>query len=142
MKTFTRILAVLWISLLLVSMSGCMSRAQSFRMLDQRSEYDDGKEGSVSNSQPSLQERGIEGFGNNPVPVRSRPKVASIWIHAHEMASRDYFWGGWMSVVVEPDQWVLSQPGGLPSAPGIQESAGIPARAKAQVPGARPKRLK
>ena len=61
----------------------------------------------------------LDGFRDGPVPARTRPKVAAVWIHPHEMASRDYFWGGWMSVVVEPDQWVLTKPGELKAAPGI-----------------------
>ena len=136
MKVSTLILAGLWINLLLLS--ACMNRAQSFRMLDKRAEYED-MDDSKAISNPSLKEGGIEGFGNGPVPVRSRPKVAAIWIHPHEMASHDYFWGGWMSVVVEPDQWVLTQPGGMPVAPGIQDAPAAPKTGRVQVPGARPK---
>jgi hypothetical protein len=53
-----------------------------------------------------LKEAGPDGFRDGPVPVRTRPKVVAVWIHPHEMASHEYFWGGWMSVVVEADQWV------------------------------------
>lgn len=94
-----------------------MNRATSLRMLDNRSEYEDPR----ASQELQVKEGGVEGFRNGPVPVRSRPKVASIWIHPHEMASRDYFWGGWMSVVIEQDSWVLSKPGSMPSAPGITE---------------------
>lgn len=114
MKAFTRISAALLINAALLS--GCsMNRADSLRMLDRRAEYEDMK----ALEAIRMREAGIEGLRNNPVPVRTRPKVAAIWIHAHEMASRDYFWGGWMSVVVEADQWVLTKPGETPGVPGI-----------------------
>lgn len=135
MKASTPILVVLWISVF--CLSGCMSRAQSFRMLDKRAEYDD-PENPKNTSDPALREGGIEGFGSGPVPVRSRPKVASIWIHPHEMASHDYFWGGWMSVVTEADQWVLSQPGMMPTAPAIEDASLAPVK-RVQIPGAKPK---
>ncbi len=113
-----------------------MSRAPSLRMLDKRAEYDD--PGETQNL--LMKEAGLEGFRNNPVPVRSRPKVAAIWIHPHETASHDYFWGGWMSVVVESDQWVLSKPGAMPSAPGlIDVTHGVPKPSQARIPGAKPK---
>ena len=117
MKASIRILVGLWISLPLVS--GCsMNRADSLRMLDRRAEYE---EPTIQETlpPPGLKQGGVQGFSNAPVPVRTRPKVASIWIHPHEMASHDYFWGGWMSVVVEPDQWVLTRPNQMPDAPGF-----------------------
>lgn len=135
MKASTLTLAVSLISLFLVS--GCsMNRADSLRMLDTRAEYDDPRLA----QELMMREAGIEGFQNGPVPVRSRPKLAAIWIHPHEMASHDYFWGGWMSVVVESDQWVLSKPGELPRAPGIVDvTKAKSSKPKVRVPGTRPK---
>ena len=114
MKMFTRTSAVLWISGLAVALQGCaMNRADSLRMLDRRAEYD-----SASGvGRLSLQESSSSGMPG-PIPVRSQPKVAEVWIHAHEMASRDYFWGGWMSVVVEPDEWEIKRQAPTPSARG------------------------
>ena len=130
MKAFTRISAVLLINA--AFLTGCsMNRADSLRMLDTRAEYEDMK----AVQELRMREAGIEGMRNNPVPVRTRPKVAAIWIHAHEMASHDYFWGGWMSVVVEADQWVLTKPGEMPGAPGILDithaGPGKPKKARA-----------
>ncbi len=136
MKASILILAGLLTSAFLTS--GCsMNRADSLRMLDKRAEYED-MNNSKSTFDPMLKEGGIDGFGQGPVPVRTRPKVASIWIHPHEMASHDYFWGGWMSVVTEADQWVLSQPGLMPNAPAIQDATVLPEANKAR-PGAKPK---
>ena len=80
-----------------------------------RAEYEDPK----AVHDLMMKEAGLDGFRDGPVPVRTRPKVSAVWIHPHEMASRDYFWGGWMSVVVESDQWILTKPGELRAAPGI-----------------------
>lgn len=135
MKAFTRISAVLLINA--AFLTGCsMNRADSLRMLDNRAEYEDMK----AVQELRMREAGIEGMRNNPVPVRTRPKVAAIWIHAHEMASHDYFWGGWMSVVVEADQWVLTKPGELPGAPGILDitHAGQGKVKKVRAPNAKP----
>lgn len=109
MKVSTRISAVWWISgLALLLLPGCaMNRADSLRMLDRRAEYEDPAD--RSSHRLRLRESTSDGLPG-PVPVRSQPKVAEVWIHAHEMASRDYFWGGWMSVVVESDQWEMKRP--------------------------------
>ena len=116
MKAFTASLAVLAISLL----SGCgsLNRAESQNMLDQRSGY-----GKADSLKPdiSFQEGGVEGFRNSPVPTRSRARVAAIYAHPHEMPNRDYFWGGWVSVVVEQDQWVMSKPSLVPKADVVKE---------------------
>ena len=105
-------------------------------MLDNRAEYEDPR----AAQELLMKEAGIEGFRNGPVPVRTRPKVAAIWIHPHEMASRDYFWGGWMSVVIEADQWVLTKPGEMPAAPGIIDITHVSRlkHKKARVPNAKP----
>ena len=113
------------ISILLIS--GCaINRAESLRMLDTRADYDDPK----TIQDLKMREAGIEGLRDSPIPVRSRPKVAAIWIHPHEMASHDYFWGGWMSVVVESDQWVLTKPGKLPPAPAVVDASTLVSKKK------------
>lgn len=113
---FTRILVGLVISL---SLAGCgINRAASLRILDQRAEYDENIKAEVTRY-PQLKEGGLEGFKNHPVPVRTRPKVVAVYIHPHETATHDYFWGGWISVVTEKDQWVLTKPELTPQAPAI-----------------------
>ncbi len=124
MKGSIPISVAFWISAL--TLTGCMSRAPSLRMLDERADYQDPR---ASSQDLRLREAGVEGFRSGPVPVRTRPKVAAIWIHPHEMANHDYFWGGWMSIVVEADQWPLTKPGELKAAPGIVPVAGaLPAK--------------
>jgi hypothetical protein len=37
--------------------------------------------------------------------VRLPPKVVNVWVHAHETADHEYFWGAWLSVVVAGEEW-------------------------------------
>jgi hypothetical protein len=92
-------------------------------MLDRRAEYE---ASGVGDPNLALKEAGIEGFRNSPMPVRTRAKVASVWIHPHETASRDYFWGGWVSLVIEEPQWMLTKPGAAPRAPGVVDASKRP----------------
>jgi len=39
------------------------------------------------------------------VPTRVPEKVIVAWLHAKELPSKDYFWGAWLSVVVEQETW-------------------------------------
>lgn len=129
MTASIRTLAVLGTFLVL---EGCATnRADSLRMLDNRADYSSSTD---PLGQLGIKEGGLDQFRNSPVPVRTRPQVAAIWIHRHETPSKDYFWGGWISVVIEQDQWVLTKPGALPAAPGITTSPG-------QVPRVRAPRL-
>lgn len=116
MKVFTATLVVL-VSSFLIQGCGSMNRADSERMLDLRAGYGP----HALNEDVSFQEGGVEGFKNRPVPTRSRAQVAAIYAHPHEMPSRDYFWGGWISVVVEQDQWVMSKAKLIPKAEVIKE---------------------
>lgn len=91
---------------------GC-STSQGLRMLNDRSEYDN----PVLLQSLAVKEGGIEGFKNSSVPVRTRAKVAAIYIFPTETPTRDYFWGAWLSTEVEPSQWVLTKANRTPYAP-------------------------
>lgn len=106
---------------------GSLNRAESQRMLDARAGY-----GEVTSSL-SLKEGGVEGFRNHPTPTRNRARVAAIYAHPHEMPSRDYFWGGWISVVVEQDQWVMSKPELVPKASVVEPMPAAPGPGPAPV---------
>ena len=99
-------------------LNGCaMNRAASLRMLSDRADYEAGEISSDAN----LEERGIDGYQNSPIPTRSRPKVAAVWIYPTDTAGGDYFWGGWLSVLLERDEWVPKKRHGLPKAKAIEE---------------------
>lgn len=116
MKVFIRTSLALASSFFLAS-CGSLNRAESSRMLESRAGYGDGG----ASSDLSFKEAGVEGFRNHPVPTRSRAKVAAIYAYPHEMPNRDYFWGGWISAVVENDQWVMTKPQLVPKAKAVEE---------------------
>ena len=81
---------------------GCAhDQAPSLRMLETKADY--------LATEPEAQTLALgtaaaDGDGGN-VPVRLAPKVAHIWLHAHETPEHEYFWGGWLSVVVAGEEW-------------------------------------
>ena len=73
-------------------------------MLDERAKYErTGPEGQTI----KLGAPGAVSI-NGKIPERTKPKVAHIWIHPHDMGSEGYFWGGWLSVIIEKDTWTFS----------------------------------
>ena len=102
---------------LVVVISGCVNRAASEAMLEKRADYDGAAKQEAEelklSSGPALQE-------TVGAPVRTAPKIAHIWIFPHETSSKEYFWGGWISVVVEGDKWNVDKPLGLlPERPAL-----------------------
>lgn len=55
---------------------------------------------------PPLGSIGSSG-GVRYVPTRVPEKVIVAWLHAHELPSKDFFWGSWLSVVVAPESWEM-----------------------------------
>jgi hypothetical protein len=43
------------------------------------------------------------------VPSRVPEKVVVAWLNAHELPSKDYFWGSWLSILVAPEAWVMKK---------------------------------
>jgi len=41
---------------------------------------------------------------------RAAPRIAKVYLYPHELPTRDYFWGGYVSLVVTPDQWIFDKP--------------------------------
>ena len=79
------------------------NRAPSERMLDARSGYDNGGDKALDVTfTPS---------DDKVVPKRSAPVIADIWVHANELATGDYFRGGWIRSIVKEPYWTTS--GGL-----------------------------
>ena len=80
------------------------NRAESLRMLDERAGYE-GEKGDKPldvTFAPS---------DDKVVPKRSAPVIADIWVHPNEMATGDYFLGGWIRSIVKEPHWTTS--GGL-----------------------------
>lgn len=117
MGTIIRLLTVCLISIVATS---CIHRADSLRMLEVRADYD-GKEKDEA-SELKLGDDLALHDSSSAVPVRTTAKTAHIWIFPHETPSKEYFWGGWISVVVEGDRWEIERPGVLAPAKPVSPS--------------------
>ena len=120
MKKIIRLLIVCLTSVIATS---CLHRADSLRMLEVRADYD-GKNKEEA-SELKLGDDHALREANGAVPVRTMPKTAQIWIFPHETPSKEYFWGGWISVVVEGDRWEIERPGVL-APPKPSSSSPVP----------------
>ena len=92
-----------YISLLLIigTLGACaMTRAPSLNMLENRADY-----GNISEIKEALDEV------DHPllVPIRTKPIIADIWVHPHELANGDYFRGGWIRTVVTRSHWQVEE---------------------------------
>ena len=99
MKTYLVIFALSLIQL------GCaITRAESNMMLEKRADLD--------GSRSTLSQLGsIE----NPLmePVRTKPQIADIWVHPHELPNGDYFRGAWIRTIVRGSSWQYKDPSPL-----------------------------
>lgn len=41
---------------------------------------------------------------------RAAPRVAKVYVFPHELPTKDYFWGGYISLIVTEDHWVFETP--------------------------------
>lgn len=92
MKAFTLISLAFSISL-----CACSS-APTRTVLEERAGYD--------MKGPPLSSLGNSG-GVKYVPMRIPEKVIVGWLFPHDMPSKVYFWGSWLSIVVEDESWAM-----------------------------------
>jgi hypothetical protein len=98
-------------------LGGCMHNAPSENMLEKRAAYEE-KEATELRDLKLADNGSIQEMGGG-IPARTMPRVAHVWIFPHETPAKEYFWGGWLSVVVEGDKWKIDKPAGLiPDGPG------------------------
>lgn len=106
-----KIIRLLTVCLTSFIATSCIHRADSLRMLEVRADY--GGKDKDEASELKLGDDHALHDTNSSVPVRTTPKTAQVWIFPHETPSKEYFWGGWISVVVEGDRWEIERPGSL-----------------------------
>ncbi|MGK5086525.1 hypothetical protein WDW86_03110 [Bdellovibrionota bacterium FG-2] len=126
MHQFIRISQDLWNStialicgacLLLAAGNGCVNRAPSIRMLDSRAGYGDAPD----DDEVALYQRGKR--AQDSVLKRASPRVAKVYVFPHELPTRDYFWGGYVSLLIAQDQWVFeASDEDAPPVAGIRET--------------------
>ncbi|MFK7822710.1 MAG: hypothetical protein AB8G05_01030 [Oligoflexales bacterium] len=84
-----------------LSLDSCaISRAPSLNLLEKRSDYEGTeqiKEALEEVDHPLL------------VPTRTKPVIADIWVHPHELPNGDYFRGGWIRTVVTRSYWQVEE---------------------------------
>ena len=86
--------------ILLASLSnfvfGC-AETQKKSLLEERADY--------GINAPPLDLKDSKGGSVQYVPTRVPERVAIAWLHQHELPSKDYFWGSWLSVIVVQEGW-------------------------------------
>lgn len=80
-----------------ISLCACSS-TRTKTVLEERAGYD------VKG--PPLTSLGGSG-GVKYVPTRIPEKVVVGWLFPHDMPSKVYFWGSWLSIVVEDESWAM-----------------------------------
>jgi len=82
----------------LISLGGCSSSEKKPNLLEERAGY-------------KIDSIPIAGIGQSGsvqlVPTRVPEKVVVAWLHEHDMPSKAYFWGSWLSIVVEDERWEM-----------------------------------
>lgn len=112
----TALWLILAFVLTIVLGGGCVNRAPYVRMLDTRAGYSDAPD----DEEVALYQRGRH--AQDSVLQRAAPRVAKVYIFPHELPTRDYFWGGYVSLLIAQDQWVLDPTDeNLPPVAGIKE---------------------
>jgi hypothetical protein len=108
MRRFTRILRNSWTNFVLLAfalaIAGCQNRAPSLRMLDSRAAYN----ADAEDEEVALYQRARH--HPDSLVRRSAPRIAKVYLYPHELPSRDYFWGGYVSLVVAADDWTFENP--------------------------------
>jgi hypothetical protein len=84
-----------------------MNRAESKQMLELRADYEGREREEAQSLSLGMPNKGQAGA---KMPSRTAPKTAHDWIFPHETPNREYFWGGWISLVIEGDKWEFDQP--------------------------------
>ena len=114
-ESWSSAVAGLW--LIVVLGGGCVNRAPSIRMLDSRADYG----GAPDDEEVALYQRGRH--AQDTVLRRAAPRVTKVYIFPHELPTRDYFWGGYVSLLIAQDQWVLDpSDDAAPPGAGIREN--------------------
>lgn len=97
---------VILLALLTSNIIGCSTNPKNY--LEERAAYD-------LRTPPMLLPNEKNGKPIAYMPVRVPKRVVLAWLHGHEMPSKDYFQGAWISLVVNDESWEM-KPIELPKA--------------------------
>lgn len=112
-----------------MALFGCAHDGPGLRMMNDRAEYsDEAPETSELNLESSTA-LGEEG----KLLARPEPRIAEVWIYPQRLSDREYFWGAWMSLRLEDEQWEgNSMIHREPSPPTARPKNGSPYKKKAK----------
>lgn len=79
---------------------GC-ARDEPQRMMNERAEYEDE---APETSELNLGVSGALGE-EGKLPPRPEPRIAHVWVYPQRISDREHFWGAWVSLRLEADQW-------------------------------------
>jgi hypothetical protein len=94
MQTFTLISLAFLSSFIL----GCAS-SETKSVLEERAGY--------GFNTPGMNMNGSGGV--KYVPSRVPEQVVVAWLHGKDLPSKDYFWGSWLSLIVEQETWEMKK---------------------------------
>jgi len=95
---------------------GCASRAPSLRVLDTRAGY--GNE--MDDEEVALYERSRK--TQDSALRQGGHRVATAYIYPHELPTRDYFWGAYVSLLIGEEAVSFENPDDESFGPGIKET--------------------
>lgn len=90
--------------------AGCTHSGPTIKMLEERAEYD-----AFSPESALLAPAAAIGVNGEPSQTKADRKIADIWIYPHQAGTREYFGGGWVSILLEGDRWEFTE--ARPAAP-------------------------
>ena len=93
-----RIATVICLALPTSFLVGCASSDRN--LMEERAGYD-------IRTPPMLLPQEKNGKPVAYMPVRVPKRVTLAWLHGHELPNRDYFQGGWLSLLVNDETWEM-----------------------------------
>lgn len=71
------------------------------RLMNERAEYEDE---APETSELNLSVSGAIGEAGK-LPPRPEPRIAHVWVHPQRISEREHFWGAWVSLRLEDENW-------------------------------------
>ena len=85
--------------------AGCTHSGPTIKMLEERAEYD-----AFSPESAVLAPAAAIGVNGEASLAKAERQIADIWIYPHQAGTREYFGGGWVSILLEGDRWEFTEP--------------------------------
>lgn len=93
-------------------LAGCAHQSPGLKVLEERADYaanDEDPELSIGSTSKVNDVGPCLVPTKTAVPLRPGSKVKVAWLHGHEMATGDWFWGSCISVVYDHERWEMKR---------------------------------